>query len=261
MGEIVPIEKRAKDMRAFFKDRQADIGTALANVGLKPERVIRAVFTAAQKNPALYECELASIYKSVLLCAQAGLIPDGVTQQAHLIPYNDKRKGKVCNLIIGYRGMLTLVRRSGEIDAVWACVVRQRDEFSYGRGTSQSIEHKPFRGLDGGGLVACYAVAKFKSGNTDFEVMEGWEVDLIRNRSGAKDDGPWATDTGEMWKKTVLRRLCKRLPQSEDSAALLEIGARGEMGLPADDVPVTVDAEVKDAVDTTTGEVTDGATS
>jgi len=256
-GEIIPLAKRAADMREFFKAREGDIGMALARVGITPQRIVRAVFTAAQKNPALYECEIGSIYKSVLLCAQAGLIPDGVTQQAHLIPYNDKKKGKVCNLVIGYRGMLTLVRRGGEIDAVWSCIVREKDVFSYSRGTEQTIRHEPHRGSDGGKLVACYAVAKFKGGNTDFEVMEAWEVDLVRSRSAAKDEGPWVTDTAEMWKKTVLRRLCKRLPQSEDAAKLLELDARGSAGMTQDDIPVSVDAEITDFE---TGEVTNGAT-
>lgn len=257
--EIVPIQKRMTDMRAYFKARETEIGVALARVGITPQRILRAVFTAAQKNPDLYGCELPSIYKSVLLCAQAGLIPDGVTQQAHLIPFKNKKRGVTeCQLLIGYRGMLTLVRRSGEVDAIWSCVVREKDEFSYSRGTEQTIKHVPYRGVDGGGLVACYAVARFKTGGTDFEIMEGWEVNLVRNRSGAKDDGPWVTDTAEMWRKTVLRRLCKRLPQSEDAARLIELDARAMSGAPQeDDVPLVADAEV---TDTTTGEVTSGAT-
>lgn len=253
-GEIVPLAQRGAEMKAYFKARESEIGMALARVGITPQRILRAVFTAAQKNPELLTCELPSIYKSVLLCAQAGLIPDGVTQQAHLIPFKNKKRGVTeCQLIVGYRGMLTLVRRSGEIDAVWACIVRQKDTFSYSRGTSQEITHEPHRGSDGGPLVACYAVARFKSGGTDFEIMEGWEVDLVRSRSGAKDDGPWVTDTAEMWKKTVLRRLCKRLPQSEDAARLLELDARGASGMTQDDIPLAVEAEVTDSV---TGEVT-----
>ena len=42
------------------------------------------------------------------------------------------------------------------------------------------------------------------------------QLNQVRNSSRSKDYGPWATFPTEMYRKTVLRRLIKRLPLSTD---------------------------------------------
>lgn len=237
MGEIVPIEKAATDMRAFFNARKGAIGAALAKVGVTPDRIIQALWTAAEKTPDLYRCEVRSVYKAMLLSAQSGLIPDGITQHAHLIPRKNSKKGNIleCNLQIGYRGYLVLCRRSGQVTVIKGTLVRAGDKFKEYRGTEDRVEHEPLStilGEDGQPrpITHAYAIAKFKDGAVDFEVMPVEEIEQLRLRSGAYADGPWTSDYGEMCKKTVMRRLCKRLPQSEDAARLLELDAQAEGG-------------------------------
>lgn len=255
MTQIVPIAKKAEMMRAFFDARKGEIGRALARVGVTPDRILRAVFTSAQKNPELYNCTPESTYKAVLLAAQAGLMPDGVTQQAHLIPrWNRKRKdangdklpeAQECNLQIGYRGYLTLCRRSGDVNVIDALLVRAGDEFYVEDGVPH---HKPmcrdgFPTMnDAEGkerpILGVWAKAQFKSGGTSYDWMSRDEIEALRRRSSAGGLG-WDTDYGEMAKKTVLRRICKRLPQSEDAARLLELDAQAEAGVPQEiDIPV-----------------------
>lgn len=260
MGEIVPIEKAATDMRRFFMERKKSIRMALARAGVTEDRILAALFTAGEKTPDLYRCEVRSVYKAMLLSAQAGLIPDGITQQAHLIPRKNRKNGTLeCNLQIGYRGYLTLCRRSGQITVIKGTLVRAGDKFREFRGTEDRIEHEPLPSiLDDDGkeprpITHAYAIAKFQNGAVDFEVMPIEEIEQLRKRSGAYDDGPWATDYGEMCKKTVMRRLCKRLPQSEDAARLLELDAQAEGGLPQkiDDVEVPPPDDAKAAVKVT----------
>lgn len=247
-NEIIPIEKAATDMKQFFKVRKGAIQMALAKAGVSADRVMAALWTAAEKTPQLYRCEVRSVYKAMLLSAQSGLIPDGVTQHAHLIPrMNRQRKDEngrklpdalECSLQIGYRGLLVLVRRSGQVTVVKATLVRKGDKFKEYRGTDDRIEHEPLSktlGDDGKPreITHAYAIAKFTNGATDFEVMPIEDVEALRVRSRA--EGPaWESDYGEMVKKTVLRRLCKRLPQSEDMAKLLEIDAAAEIGADQD---------------------------
>jgi recombinational DNA repair protein RecT len=77
-------------------------------------------------------------------------------------------------------------------------------------------------GVDRGETQLYYAVARFKGGEiNDFEIMTPSEIEAIRKRSKAKDKGPWVTDFDEMAKKTVLKRLLKRLPMSSENYALL----------------------------------------
>lgn len=258
MSQIVPVAQKAAQMRVFFEKRKNEIGAALARVGITPDRIIRALFTSAQKNPLLYDCTPESTYKAILLSAQGGLLPDGITQQAHLIPRRNTKKGVMeCNLQIGYRGYLTLCRRSGDVDVIAAYVVRSGDTFSVKNGVPA---HEPLTrngfpcvteadGTTERMVVGVWARAVFKSGAIDYEWMSRDELDAIRRRGQTGDKvTPWDTDFSEMAKKTVLRRLCKRLPQSEDAARLLELDAQAEGGahqnLDEFDVPVPVDATV-----------------
>jgi len=271
-GEIVPIERAANDMREFFKARKGAIKMALANAGVTADRVMAALWTSAEKSPQLWRCEVRSVYKCMLLSAQSGLIPDGVTQHAHLIPrMNRQRKdehGKPlaaaleCSLQIGYRGLLVLVRRSGQVGVVKATLVRKGDAFRVLYGTDDRIEHEPLPNVAGEDgkpreITHAYCIAKFTSGQVDFEVMDIAEIEQLRVRSGAT--GPaWGTDYGEMAKKTVLRRLCKRLPQSEDMQRLLEIDAAAETGAPQEiDVQVPPPDDSAEAAKPVEATVTD----
>ena len=158
-----------------------------------------------------------------------------------LIPRENRKRGIVeCNLQIGYRGYLTLCRRSGDVTVIKASLVREGDKFRELRGTDDRIEHEPLASiLDATtgkprAITHAYAIAKFKTGEVDFEVMPIEEIEALKKRAGVYETGPWETDYGEMCKKTVMRRLCKRLPQSEDAARLLELDAQAEGGLPQD---------------------------
>jgi len=276
MGEMVPIAERQKRMRVFFEARKGEIGNALARVGVTPDRIIRCVFTAAQKNPQLYNCTPDSTYKAVLLAAQAGLMPDGVTQQAHLIPrMNRKRKdadGKPlpeameCNLQLGYRGLQTLCRRSGDVDVFSAYLVRLGDTFDFEEGVAH---HKVWKNADGmpsthddagneRKVIGVWSKARFKSGVYDYDFMPIAEVEALKRRALA-DTPAWSTDYGEMVKKTMIRRHAKRLPQSEDMARLLELDAQADTGEPqtfdvpgVSDEPIQTEAEVRDAEPATT---------
>lgn len=234
--EMQTLAKSATTMRGYFEKRKDIINMSLARAGITSDRVIQALFTAGQKTPDLFRCTPQSAYKAILLAAQSGLIPDGVTQHAHLIPRKNKRGELECNLQIGYRGYLVLCRRSGQITVIRATLVRKGDKFKEYKGTDERIEHEPLDDIyDAAGkerpITHCYAVATFKEGHKDFEVMPVSEVEALRKRS--KAFGPaWDSDYGEMCKKTVLRRLCKRLPQSEDMPRLLELDTQAEMGIP-----------------------------
>jgi len=250
MGEIVALKDAAANFQTFFETRKGELARALPRAGITADRLLRVLFTATQKQPDLFKCDLASVYKCVLLSAQAGLLPDGITGQAHIIPFKNGKSGKLeAQLILGYRGYLALARRSGEVDVIAAHEVREGDEFVFEYGTNATLRHVPSTAPDRDRkeITHFYATAKFRSGSTDFEVMTRNDVDTIRARARAKDDGPWVTDYAEMGKKTAIRRLCKRLPQSEDSARLLELDAKAEGGLPQDLDTIQIEAVVTDA--------------
>jgi recombination protein RecT len=159
-----------------------------------------------------------------MACAQLGLEPDGVLGQAYLVPF----RGKV-QFIAGYRGLLTLARNSGEISSIQAHEVCQNDEFSYGYGLNEHLDHKPAEG-ERGEVTHFYAYAKFKDGGHVFEVMTRRQVEAVRDKSegyrafksGAIKSTPWGDHFVEMGRKTAIRRISKYLPLSVQKAASFE---------------------------------------
>lgn len=176
---------------------------------VSPERFVRVVITAVRSNPDLMKADRESVLSAAMKCAQDGLLPDG--REAALVVYGNK-----ASYLPMIAGVLTKVRRSGELLTIAAHVVYEHDTFTYVLGDDEKIEHQPL--LDGprGKPIAVYAVAKTKDGGVYREVMSIEEVTQVRNVSRAKNNGPWVAWWGEMARKTVLRRLSKRLPMSTD---------------------------------------------
>lgn len=205
---------------------------------LTPDRLIRVAIAAAGRTPALLKCTPASLLNSVMQAAQVGLEPGSALGEAYLVPYKD-----TCQLIIGYRGLISLARRSGQIVSIEAHVVHERDKFSCRYGLNPTLEHEPDWSADPGDVIAVYAVAKLKDGGTQVEVMTRAQVDAIRARSKASGSGPWVSDYAEMARKTVVRRLCKYLPLSIELAEALAIDDAAEGADVVELPPVEVPAQ------------------
>jgi recombination protein RecT len=211
---------------------------------LTPERITRIAMTSVQQTPKLLDCTPESLLGSVLTCTQLGLEPDGVSGRAHLIPYKDK-----CTLVVGYRGLMDLARRSGEIQSLEARVVYKNDTFEYEYGAHPKLRHVPHMGTDHGDCIAAYAVATMRNGSVSFEVMSREEVDAIKKRSAAGKSGPWVTDYPEMARKTVMRRLCKYLPSSAELQRAVTLDEAADQGLPQHLEPIDIEVcNSRDAV-------------
>jgi recombination protein RecT len=181
---------------------------------LTPERFTRIALTAINRTPKLMQCTKESLLTCLLDLSQLGLEPDN--RKAHLIPYENRKLNKtICTLIIDYKGLVELARRSGEISDIHADVVCENDHFEYSFGTEGKLVHKPAI-KDRGNVTAAYSFVKLKDGSSSYEVMNKEEVDAIRERSKAGNTGPWVTDWKEMAKKTVFRRHSKWLPVSPE---------------------------------------------
>lgn len=197
---------------------------------LTPERMARIAMTELRKTPKLQECDPLSFIAAIMQASQLGLEP-GILGSCYLIPFNNNQTGKVeCTFMPGYRGFLDLARRSGQIVSLVARAVYQNDEFSYEFGLKEDLTHKPAMN-DRGELVAVYAVAILKDGGHQFDVMSKKDVDLIKNQSKSKNNGPWVTHYEEMAKKTVLRKLFKWLPCSVEMQKAVSLDELQEAGI------------------------------
>ena len=197
---------------------------------ISPERLVKVALAAIFRTPKLLECNPVSLLNAFMECSQLGLECGGVLGQAYLVPYSNKvkREGQPdrwemsAQFILGYRGMIALARRSGEIASIEANVVREGDRFEERKGTDPMLLHVPNRDTtEVKPLRLVYAIARLTSGETVTEVMSRADVDKIRARSKSKDNGPWVSDYDEMARKTVVRRLFKYLPVSIEVQAVV----------------------------------------
>lgn len=200
---------------------------------MTPDRLTRIVMTECRKTPALLKCAPESFYGAVLQCAALGLEPGSALGHCYLLPFGngkDKQGRPNAQLIIGYRGMIDLARRSGQIVSLQAYCVHEQDTFNYKLGLDPDIEHIPASVADRGKVTHVYAVAKLKGGGVQFEVMSRAEIEKVRTSSKAGNSGPWSSHWEEMAKKTVIRRLFKYLPVSIEAVRAVEIDEKTDRG-------------------------------
>lgn len=206
------------------------------------DRLARIALTEVRKNPALAGCDQTSFLGAIMQCAQLGLEPGGALGHAYLLPFENRKKGITeVQFIVGYRGMIDLARRSGQILSIEARAVYQADKFHVALGLNPDLQHEPdWEAADRGPLRFVYAVAKLKDGGTQFEVMSRAEIERVRSKSKAGQYGPWVDHFEEMAKKTAIRRLFKYLPVSIELATAVGLDEQAEIGIPQDN-PLTFD--------------------
>ena len=205
--------QQQKSIKGLIVSMDGQLAQALPSV-LTPERFTRMVLTALSTNPKLRECTPKSFLGAMMQAAQLGVEPNTPLGQAYLIPY--KNKGILeCQFQLGYKGLLDLAYRSGEVTIIQAHEVYENDVFEYELGLEPKLRHVPTTG-EKGAVTHYYAMFKTKSGGYGFHVMSRAEVDAFsRKYSQAYKKGystPWTTNFDEMAKKTVLKACLKYAP-------------------------------------------------
>lgn len=243
----------------LLEKNKAAIGMSLPRA-MNADRFARLLLTACNTNPDLLACDRTSFLAAGVGAAQLGLEPNDARGLAYLVPFNDRKRGKVVQLVIGYRGYIDLARRSGMVSSINAFAVFEGDHFDYQLGLDPTITHIPVDDHDDDPafLTHVYAVAKVQ-GDPQFVVLTRKQIDKARasSASGRNGYGPWNDHYVEMAKKTAIRRLAKLLPMTVEAAAA---EAMDERPLVLGDLGHAVPADHDDAidaggVDTETGEI------
>jgi recombination protein RecT len=178
------------------------------------DRLIKMALLQMVRNPDLFKCSAESIAEAVMTVASWGL---ELGRTAHLVPYGER-----CTAIADYKGKVELAIRGGSITSCRSRIVYEHDDFEVEYGLAERLFHRPTWRADPGKPVGVYAVVVLPGGDTKFELMSADQVERIRQRSRAKDKGPWKTDTEEMWRKTAVHRLLKLIPQNPLLVAAFE---------------------------------------
>lgn len=207
-----PAENRKKTMADYVRSMSGEIAKALPQ-SITPERFTRITLSTLSSTPALQRCTPESFLAAMMTAAQLGVEPNTPLGQAYLIPYKTE-----CQFQLGYKGLIDLAYRSGEVQSIQAHEVYENDEFSYAFGLEPELHHVPAV-RDRGAVIAYYAVWKGKNGGYGFEVMSREDVEQHGkkfSKSYGSYSSPWKTNFDEMAKKTILKKALKYAPMKSE---------------------------------------------
>lgn len=196
------------------------------------DRLARTALIQVQRTPALMKCNAGSIFGSLVQAAMCGLEIEPVTGQAYLVPfYNSKMRRFDCQFIPGYRGLVSLARRTGDVKTCYAHCVYANDDFTIEYGTDKKIVHRPAMG-DRGEKIGVYACYRLGTGESDFRFLTKAEVEKVMgaSESAEKEWSPWQKWEDAMWEKTAIRQLAKAMPMTIEFARAVAADERGAMG-------------------------------
>lgn len=205
-------KKQPQTIKDYINAMSGEIAKALPQV-MTPERFTRIALSAVSNTPKLGNCTPQSFLGAMMNAAQLGLEPNTPLGQAYLIPFENRKKGITeCQFQIGYKGLIDLAYRSGEVKMIDAQTVYENDEFEYELGMDPVLKHKPAR-TNRGNPIYFYATFKLTNGGQGFQVMSIEDVqEHAKKYSKTYNNGPWQTNFEEMAKKTVLKKLLKYAP-------------------------------------------------
>ncbi|MHB1692592.1 MAG: recombinase RecT [bacterium] len=235
-------------VRDLLEKSKNEIAKALPK-SITPERVARIALTTLRKNPGLLECDPNSFLGAVMQSSQLGFELDDNLGLAYLVPFKNKKTGrKEAQLIIGYRGLIELARRSGKLKSISARIVYENEPFSIEYGLMENLKHTPLSpSKRGANIKGVYAVAAMNDDAKVFEFLWADELDEIKKSATAKawdpKSSPWTTHEEEMMKKTVIRKMMKYLSLSPEAVKATVIDEYGESGINTKDMFIDVQAE------------------
>ena len=203
-------------MPDMVKAMMPEIRKALPSV-ITPERFTRIALSALNNTPALQQCSPMSFISALLNAATLGFEVNSPLGQAYLIPYKNKGQMEV-QFQIGYKGLIDLAYRNGQMQSIQAQAVYEKDFFEYEYGLEARLVHKPAYS-DRGEVVYFYGLFKTVNGGFGFSVMSKADMDAYArtySKAFASDYSPWKSSYEEMAKKTVIKQALKYAPIKTD---------------------------------------------
>ena len=215
--------KISKDVVGSFtatieKYEKKNLTELLEGSSMTPAQFKQIVINELKRSPKLQEAFVknpASLFASILHCAEMGLNPSQMVGEFFFIPYRDS-----ITPILGYKGLLTLIMRSSKVKKIWSEVVYEDDDFEYELGLEPKLLHTPnHHSVRNSKNIKCiYACAKIDD-EVVFKVMFKNEIQNIINMSKIPNDLYFNDKKDpEQWmaKKTVLKQLAKLMPKDDD---------------------------------------------
>lgn len=206
-------QQRGKTIQQMLAPIQSSLNNALAErIGV--ERFMQAAVTTFRNTPGLARCTEDSILGGLFTAAQLGLEVGGPRGLCYLVPY-----GQEATFVLGYRGLVELFYRTGQITKVDAFLIREGDRFE----RKWDLAHgRVFDWAPGGNDEAPWVGVVAYVLTRDGEIL--WEhltkAEVLKRRPTKWTKGPWETWEEQMVLKTGLKALQRTVRQSTDDRSL-----------------------------------------
>lgn len=189
--------------------------------GFNPLRFKQNALTVLQDTPGLEKLQgnEFSLTRTLMKGAYLGL--DFFNRECYCIIYGNKAEFQT-----DYKGEIKLAKKYSinPIKDIYAKLVRVGDDFEeYIKDGQQTVNFTP-KAFNDSEIIGAFAVCTFQDGSMIYEAMSKKEIEEVRKNYSKMPNGPsWTKSTGEMYKKTVLRRLCKLIELDFESIEQREI--------------------------------------
>jgi len=257
-NSVPVVAPKKKTLQNTIERMMPEIKKALPNT-LTPERFIRITLSAVSNNPVLKECTQLSFLSAMMASAQMGLEPNTPLGQAYIIPFKNHGTYEA-QFQIGYKGLIDLAYRSGQVKTIYAEEVHENDKFEYELGLNPKLVHVP-ADSNRGQVTHYYAVFKLVNGGEGMFVMSKEDVDIYArkySKAYSKETSPWKSNFDAMAKKTVIKQALKYAPLSTDFVNQLSQDETIKNKM-SDDMSLETDETDWKVFDADTGEVIDEA--
>ena len=205
-----------QSMYSFFESKRDMIIKGLTS-DISPDKFMATCYNLLLINPDIAKCDKMTVLNAVNRSAQMGLSPDPIRGESYFIP-----RKNACTFQIGYKGLIKMAIASGAIKMIQCFAVHENEHLVMRAG--EKPDYIISRG-DKGELEGFLCLAKLNEIDWDFEYMTVSEINRIRDNFKATDF-VWSKNYNEMAKKTVIKRLLKRIPNVDcydDSDGIINI--------------------------------------
>lgn len=187
-------------------------------VGFNKARFVQNALALLNDNPDLGKYGQTQIIAGLMKGSLLGL--DFYNKEAYLVPYGNKLQYQT-----SYTGSVKLAKKYSirPIKEIYAELVREGDVFETAIVNGErtlSFSPKPF---NDGPIIGAFAVCQFEDGGIQYDTMSLKDLENTRKHSKASNSPAWNGFTGEMYKKTVLKRLCKHIEIDFENAEQMRI--------------------------------------
>jgi len=186
--------------------------------GFNKSRFVQNTMALLAEHPDLKKYEQAKLVPGLLKGAYLGL--DFFNKECYLIPY-----GSELQFQVDYSGMQKLIKKYAvrPVKEIYARIVREGDEFSEEVKDNEDIINFKPKSFNDGKIIGAFAICQYEDGGAKAEVMSIQQLEAAKRMSKAQTGTAWKFFPEQMYKKTVIRRLCKGIPIELENARQTEI--------------------------------------